>query len=318
MRATFYRWLELWNERCPDLAKAPRVLAVGDLHVENFGTWRDAEGRLVWGINDFDEVFELPYTIDLVRLAASAHLAISANHLVLKPADACGALLRGYAKGLADGGQPFVLAEHHEWLRSVVMSELRDPTKFWDKLNRLLTIKTRIPDKAAKVLAASLPSRKLTHRVVHRVAGLGSLGRQRLVALADWHGGQVAREAKALVPSACVWYSRVKNDRSRYEMIIESSIRCPDPFLEVRKGWIVRRLAPDCSRVELAMLPKGRDEHRLLEAMGRETANIHLGSKGAIQGVKRDFKKRTDGWLHTAAKTMVEAITEDWRSWRAA
>jgi hypothetical protein len=294
------------------------VLAVGDLHVENFGTWRDAEGRLVWGINDFDEAFELPYTIDLVRLAASAHLAISANHLVLKPADACGALLRGYAKGLADGGHPFVLAEHHDWLRSVVMSELRDPTKFWDKLNSLLTIKTRIPSKAARVLAASLPSRKLTHRVVHRVAGLGSLGRQRLVALADWHGGQIAREAKALLPSACVWYSRVKDDHSRYEMIVEDSIRCPDPFLELRKGWIVRRLAPDCSRVELAMLPKGRDEHRLLEDMGRETANIHLGSKRAIQGVKRDFKKRTDGWLHTAAKTMVEAITEDWRSWRAA
>src|SRR5262245_45736128 len=62
MRATFYRWLELWSERCADLAKAPTVLAVGDLHVENFGTWRDAEGRLVWGINDFDEAFELPYT----------------------------------------------------------------------------------------------------------------------------------------------------------------------------------------------------------------------------------------------------------------
>jgi len=31
------------------------VLAVGDLHVENFGTWRDAEGRLIWGVNDFDE-----------------------------------------------------------------------------------------------------------------------------------------------------------------------------------------------------------------------------------------------------------------------
>jgi len=36
------------------------VLAVGDLHVENFGTWRDAEGRLIWGVNDFDEAWRLP------------------------------------------------------------------------------------------------------------------------------------------------------------------------------------------------------------------------------------------------------------------
>src|SRR5262245_41524700 len=76
LRATFYRWTQIWPTVCPILATAPRVLAVGDLHIENFGTWRDAEGRLAWGINDFDEAFELPYTNDLVRLATSALLAI--------------------------------------------------------------------------------------------------------------------------------------------------------------------------------------------------------------------------------------------------
>ena len=49
----------------------PKVLAVGDLHIENFGTWRDSEGRLVWGVNDFDETWRLPYTQDLVRLTTS-------------------------------------------------------------------------------------------------------------------------------------------------------------------------------------------------------------------------------------------------------
>jgi hypothetical protein len=56
-RATFYRWMQVWPESCSDLADAPVVLAVGDLHVENFETWRDQEGRLVWGVNDFDEAF---------------------------------------------------------------------------------------------------------------------------------------------------------------------------------------------------------------------------------------------------------------------
>ena len=51
------------------------MLAVGDIHVENFGTWRDAEGRLVWGVNDFDEAARMPYAIDIVRLATSAVLA---------------------------------------------------------------------------------------------------------------------------------------------------------------------------------------------------------------------------------------------------
>src|SRR2546427_5474828 len=38
MRATFYRWMQLWKELCADASRAPGVLAVGDLHVENFGT----------------------------------------------------------------------------------------------------------------------------------------------------------------------------------------------------------------------------------------------------------------------------------------
>src|SRR6202050_3884015 len=100
LRATFYRWMQLWPEVCPDEQKAPKVLAVGDLHVENFGTWRDIEGRLVWGINDFDEAFELPYTLDLVRLAASAHIAVREARLRIVPADACGEILAGYKKGL--------------------------------------------------------------------------------------------------------------------------------------------------------------------------------------------------------------------------
>ena len=75
-RATFYRWLQVWPEECAELDRVPHILSVGDLHVENFGTWRDSDGRLIWGINDFDEASWLPYTNDLVRLLASANVAI--------------------------------------------------------------------------------------------------------------------------------------------------------------------------------------------------------------------------------------------------
>ena len=65
LRATYYRWAQVWPKVCPDLAKGPHVLAVGDLHVENFGTWRDVEGRLIWGVNDFDEAHPMSYANDL-------------------------------------------------------------------------------------------------------------------------------------------------------------------------------------------------------------------------------------------------------------
>src|SRR5580704_43075 len=113
LRATFYRWAQTWAGICGAVANAPRVLAVGDLHVENFGTWRDIEGRLIWGINDFDEVWRLPYTNDLIRLATSALMA----EMTCDQKAALSAILNGYREALEAGGRPFVLAEHHPSLR---------------------------------------------------------------------------------------------------------------------------------------------------------------------------------------------------------
>src|SRR5712664_288327 len=92
LRATFYRWAATWRALAGDVAAAPTVLAVGDLHVENFGTWRDAEGRLVWGVNDFDEAWPLPYTNDLVRLATSALLAIGYHDMAIEPKHSAAAI----------------------------------------------------------------------------------------------------------------------------------------------------------------------------------------------------------------------------------
>jgi len=74
LRATYWRWAETILDVCPDLAGGAQVLAVGDIHLENFGTWRDVDGRLAWGVNDFDEAAAMPYVLDLVRLAVSALL----------------------------------------------------------------------------------------------------------------------------------------------------------------------------------------------------------------------------------------------------
>jgi len=314
-RATFYRWMQLWPEICPELAKAPRVLAVGDLHVENFGTWRDIEGRLVWGVNDFDEAAVLPYTIDLVRLATSAILAAAEGHLAFKAKDACATIIEGYKESLAANGRPFVLEEEHIWLRQLATSELRDPVHFWQKMDSLPRLNGPAPAGARQALECLMPE-GLTYKTVRRVAGLGSLGHARLVAIAPCHGGRIAREAKALVPSAVHW---VNGDRAvdiQYQTIINRAVRCRDPFVQLRGRWIVRRLSPHCTRIELTVLPKDRDELRLLSAMGWETANIHLGSEKARKGIARHLESLKPGFLSTAAKEMAQAVTDDWRVWK--
>ncbi len=318
LRATFYRWMQLWPETCPELDAAPAVLGVGDLHVENLGTWRDIEGRLVWGINDFDEAADLPYTLDLARLAASAILAAQENALSIAPGAACEAILSGYADALEKGGQPFVLAESHPHLRQMAQSELRDPTRLWHKLDLLPSVDD-VPAEAAAILQAAIPKPASEWVTVHRTAGLGSLGRQRYTAMAIVHGGKVAREIKRLVVSACLWAKgEDQTGRILYQEIIDRAVRNPDPFTHLQGDWIVRRIAPDCSRIELADMPSTRDETRLLTSMGFETANIHLGSGPAVAAkILTDLRERRQGWLLKASQEMVKATLKDWEVWKS-
>ncbi len=326
LRGTFYRWADRWESIVGPAAVAPRVLAVGDLHVENFGTWRDSEGRLIWGVNDFDEAYSLPYTNDLIRLATSVVVAVGYHDLNLDPKDAAAAIEEGYRDRLAAGGHAYVLAETHVELREMAEYRLHDPEKFWDKLEAFPTIRGALPPTVAAALERSFPERGLEKRVVHRVAGVGSLGRQRFVALAHWRGGRIAREAKALAPSACVftnsgpplkralWALAGFARKIHYDTMLERGVRCPDPCVSVSGEWLVRRLAPDCARITLNALPKKRDERLLLQAMGGETANIHLGSLDA-KTLLADLKRRDKRWLYDAASKMADDVTDDWRTW---
>ena len=314
-RATFYRWAQWWPIICPELAQAPHVLAIGDLHVENFGTWRDIEGRLIWGVNDFDEAWPAAYTVDLVRLVTSAYLAIDEDHLAISRKTACQAIEQGYRDSIAKGGGPFILAEHHQWLRRLAISELRDPVIFWEKILACPKYQGKLPEDVWRLVHASLPLRTKRYDLRTRLAGLGSLGHPRVLALATWDGAHVVREAKQLTPSAWIWARRLASTQVLSRRLIESAIRIRDPHVHFAEHWIVRRLAPDCCHIEIHSLPEERDEERLVYYMGWETANIHLGSRKALSAVKRNIARRKDRWLHKAAKSMRKVTLDDWALW---
>jgi hypothetical protein len=318
LRATFYRWSELWPEELPDLTEAPRLLAVGDVHVENYGTWRDTEGRLVWGVNDFDEAATLPYTFDLVRLATSAGLAAAEGHLTINLKEACASILGGYSASLRAGGRPMVLAENDRWLRKLATGRLRDPVLFWQQMSALPTARGPLSPKVQELLLQQLPDGVGRVRFVRRRSGVGSLGRERLVAVAESHGSLIAHEVKAIAPSAWEWaHPAHAASRVLYQDVLAQGVRCPDPMTHVREGWLIRRLSPDCSRIPLAALPALRDEGRLLKAMGWELANIHLGARGAGRAIALDLTRRKQGWLRDAATRMGRRVRQDWKEWRA-
>jgi uncharacterized protein (DUF2252 family) len=315
LRGTYYRWAQLYPSVATDAHDAPRLLAIGDLHVDSFGTWRDAEGRLAWGVDDFDNAYPLPYTNDLVRLAASARIARDAGLIDIRPRDACDAILDGYVSTLREGGRPIVLAEFHEHLETLGIEEIKPPRHFWDKLREWPVVRDP-PRSAMRALDASV-SEPIHHRIiVRREAGLGSLGQPRFAMIAECDGGAIAREAKALVPSDCAWaLARHGRTQPYYERAMAHAIRSPDPFQRVVGRWIVRRLSPDSNPIEIATISAKRDEMRLLRAMGIETANVHLGSRTRVTAVLADIRHRPGAWLRHAAKAMAQIVEREWRDY---
>ena len=344
LRATFYRWAQLFPRHCSELNDAPRVLGVGDLHIENFGTWRDQDGRLAWGVNDFDEACQVPYTNDLVRLASSAYIALAdkTSSLSLDFDDACQAIQVGYLKGV-EKPKPFILAENHRWLRDVVLKKLveHDPLvtkslgddvfdRFCAKYTALDDVQS-VPDDALSALNSCCPPPVGKFKIKHRVAGLGSLGRQRFTGvIIDWQGGIIVREAKALVPSAWLWANQdqdasykeaLTEKRLYYSEILAGSARAANPWLKIVDGWVVRRLGPDAFKIEIQDLglKRGAEEEltkRLFEAMGTEVGNIHSQRSPSPGDILRHVKSLSVKWLAAASMAMAELTQDDFRQWK--
>ena len=328
LRATFYRWVEQWPEVCPRLAERDQdvLLAVGDLHVENFGVWLDSRQRLVWGVNDFDDACELPLTSDLVRLATSAMLAAEAAHLDVPAHRVCARLLEGYRAGLRAEGQSIVLSEgRHPALVTLTKGTRENPKMFWKKKldpgdNPRLDV-SELPEGLEEMFRASFrPRADLTFYAQKSPGGLGSLGRRRFTAVETLRNGvRDAREAKALVPSASYWSAGRDHMPSQTATLLQHAFRVPDPHFQVHDEWLVRQLAPDIAKIDMPASPRDKRlalAPALLRLMGHETANIHLGSRSRdaletlLSGLDHDAT-----WFPTATERMTECTRKDHAEW---
>ena len=342
LRATYWRWAETIPDLPGEPAGTPRVLAVGDIHLENFGTWRDAEGRLVWGVNDYDEAAEMPYVLDLLRLATSARLARGETKT---PATAtiAEAILAGYADGLRTPG-PCVLDRDKALgnLRNAVAVPEGEREKFWNglekKQNEFRKPGTGHPTlwpRYRDALLAALPPGAGAEEsdMWYREAGLGSLGRPRWVVQAQWRGDAVVREAKGVVLSAWTWVRKDQGPAPRCLEIATGRHRAPDPWYRVADGIAVRLLSPNNRKIETDK-PLGEDNKNgtektlgkdvllsswMLTLMGRELAAVHLGTGGEGQDTGKRIRENLDqrerenkDWLARRTEQAARSVLDDY------
>ena len=108
--------------------RTSRVWIHGDLHAENFGTYMNGSGELVFNVNDFDEAYVGPFSWDLKRFSASVALIAYAkalsddiiSDLVGRFANAYLTELRAIAAGGDDAIGSITLANADGVLRTVL------------------------------------------------------------------------------------------------------------------------------------------------------------------------------------------------------
>ena len=310
LRATYWRWAETILEVCPDLAGSKSVLAVGDIHFENYGTWRDADGRLAWGVNDYDESAVMPFTIDLVRLATSALLGRGRHPI--SEGEIAGAILKGYRQGL-EAPAPIVLDRDHGWLRDLLVVSDKSRSKFWEKIGSMRS--NAAPPAFMAAIDAGMPESALTIKTSRRTAGTGSLGRPRWVGLANWRGAPVVREAKSLVSSAWTLAHKSAHRQIRYDDVATGQFRPIDPWHSVRGNIVVRRLSPNNRKLEVddGSAVFSTD---VLQAMGFDLANVHLGTASG-DALRLELSKRKRGWLSQSSMKAANAVVQDFKQWKA-
>jgi len=310
LRASYPVWLDRFgSDPAHDAPGVP--LGVGDLHVENFGTWLAPDGE-VFGVNDYDETGPVPFTNDLVRLAASAVLAAREGHLRLSAADIAAHLWSGY-RANAGPSAGLALAGDAEGDAAAVARMWRaarpGAARFWHAIDAL-------PE--ADAAGATAPAEGFTVRTArHRIAGLGSRDHVRLVLDGDLGGARAVYERKPIAPSAAAFTAGAGPvaDGAAYAALLDRQrARTPGlrPQIAIDGVVVVRRLDPDRGRIEIADLPHRRDEHALLRTMGWCTAALHRLSAdgdGFAEALSADA-------LEAAARRMVATVVTDHDAFR--
>lgn len=336
---------------------APAVWACGDLHLENFGSYR-ADNRLTYfDINDFDESALAPASWDVVRLLSS--LLIGAVQLGASEARArnlCRVLLDAYSASLAAGQARWVERDTATGLVRSLLDGLRDRKRpaFLDERTVLRGTKRALRADGHKALAASDGERAFVSEfmrefakmqsepefykfidVARRIAGTGSLGVERYVILVRGTGspdGNHLIDLKLALPSALTGCLKLPQPRWKTEAhrIVEvqqrlqaAPVALVQPVLMEERAFVLRALQPAEDRVGLEGAT-ANDLEQTIATMGRIAAWAQLRGAGrqgsAIADELIDFARRKK-WkteLLDAAQECAAQVCDDAATYNAA
>ena len=345
-------WVDL-ARRPRALPESPLVWACGDLHLENFGSFRGDNGLAYFDLNDFDEAAQAPMLWELARFVTGLYVA--APVLGLSRTDT-----RSLAKFFLASHRAAMLDGKARWIERAtaegpVRRMLRDVKHRTNAelLNRRTVMvrgRRRLLVDGRHALPATSAQRAMLkdwctrleapsdwphffqmQDVARRIAGTGSLGVERFIILVRGRDadGNVLLDAKQAVPSSLAAVLPVPQRQWRSEaervVTVQHRMQAISPALLralrlARSSVVLRELQPVEDRLVLASIQgQTRHLHSAIRSMGHIVAWAQLRATGRDGSATVDTLRafaRTPGWraaLLSYAERYVRQVEEEYR-----
>lgn len=310
---------------------APNVWACGDLHLENFGSYKGDNRLTYFDVNDFDESALAPSSWDLVRFLASLHVA--AAGMAISGANAqrlCRGFVDAYGTALSTGKAYWIERDTASGLVRTLLDDLRKRERADFIAGRTVVKGKRrlLRTDGKKALPALTAQRERVVEFMHgfakhepepgfyrvldvarRIAGTGSLGVDRYVILIEGKGspdGNYLLDLKQTLPSSLLPRLRTAqpawpSEADRVVAVQRRAQAMPVAFLRSVSfrgaPYVLRALQPSEDRIRLDQI--GGDMKQLeplIATMARMVAWAQLRSAGrdgsAIADELMDFGRR--------------------------
>lgn len=348
----------LFQQRLPDVAilnEAPLAWICGDLHLENFGTFKAADGRVYFDVNDFDESTLAPVTRDLIHLLTSILVARKTLDIDRSESLAlCHEFLQSYCQTLAEGKAQALERDSAKGMVDQLLEKLerRSQQDFLDsrtvlegKVRRLrvdgkktlaVDAKQRSEVKAAMAAFANQQAEPEPFEmldVARRIAGTGSLGIDRFVILVEGEGSpdqnrllDLKESLPSSLPSTVAqpqWESQAHRIIAVQQRLRASELALLSPLFLRGRSFVLRELQPSEDRVALDECKKFSQIEGVIRSLAKVAATGHLrGSSWRDSASKADllaFSARQD-WqqkLIEMAQDCASQVKSDWRDFAA-
>lgn len=354
LRGTCHLFYEDWHTQLNAL-NSPNAWICGDLHLENFGTYKAENGLAYFDLNDFDESALAPCLWELTRLLTS--LIVAADTLALKPkqTDALlDSMIHRYADALASGKPKWVERKTARGMIKTLLSSLskrtqqdflasRTVTKDGETtliIDKERTLKLNKADKQAALVrfkaCMQVTSKKDYYYpldIARRVAGTGSLGVERYVVLVNGEGkGNYALiDMKATNPSALTPYLVVPQPKWKTQSERVATIQAGTqvlapallkPVYANNKAYLIKALQPSQDRLDLTLWDgKLNLLDNVFDTMADISAWSHLRNAGYLNAASREslmqFGSQPNAWKAQTLKLARQAAAQTFTQWQA-